>query len=222
VARVAGRSFSREEVAQAAWRVIVRDGLHRTTVRAIARELDATTGVVTYYFSSKTELLHFVLDRLTAAIGRAVEAARDAATGVDRLRNMLAAILPLGPREVTGWRIWVAFVGQAITSRRLREEHQRRLDVLSEMLTCELASLQEQGQMAGHFDPRREADALIAFADGIGMGHLLRPRLFPPARQVELMDRMLARELGLALPAGRRRPRPAAEGPRRAGHDPEP
>ncbi len=222
MARVAGRSFSRDEVAQAAWRVIVRDGLHRTSVRAIARELDATTGVVTYYFRSKTELLHFVLDRLTNAIRHAVEAARDAATGVERLRSMLAAILPLGPREVTGWRIWVAFVGQAITSRRLREEHQRRLEALSEMLTRELATLQEAGQMAAHFDPRREADALIAFADGIGMGYLLRPRLYPPARQVELMDRMLIRELGLALPAGRRRPRSASAASRQPGPDSDP
>lgn len=219
MARVAGRSFSREEVAQAAWRVIVRDGLHRTSVRAIARELDATTGVVTYYFRSKTELLHFVLDRLTTAIGHAVEAARDSATGVERLRGMLAAVLPLGPREVTGWRIWVAFVGQAITSRRLREEHHRRLEVLSEMLSRELAALQKQGQMAAHFDPRREADALIAFADGIGVGYLLRPRLYPPERQVELMDRMLVRELGLALPAGSRRPQPQGADVRRGGAD---
>lgn len=201
MARVAGRSFSREEVAEAAWRVIVRDGLHRTSVRAIARELNATTGVVTYYFRTKTELLYFALDRLTAAIERALDAALEGAAGVERVRRLLAATLPLGPREVTGWRIWVAFLGQAISSRRLKEEHQRRLEILSEKLTRELAALQRAGQMAPGLDPRREADALIALADGIGVGYLLRPRLFPPERQLQLVDRMLATQLGLRLGA---------------------
>jgi AcrR family transcriptional regulator len=203
VARVAGRSFSREEVAEAAWRVIVRDGLHRTSVRAIARELSATTGVVTYYFGSKTELLSFALDRLTTAIGRALDEALEGARGVERVRRLLAAMLPLGPREVTGWRLWVAFLGPALSSRRLREEHQRRLEILSETLTRELQALQAAGIMDPGFDPREEADALIALTDGIGVGHLLRPALYPPRRQLEIVDRVLTAQLGLPAGAGR-------------------
>jgi AcrR family transcriptional regulator len=198
MARVAGRSFSREEVAEAAWRVIVRDGLERTSVRAIARELGATTGVVTYYFRSKTALLSFALDRLTTAIERAVEAALQGAPGVERLRRGIAATLPIGPREITGWRIWVAFLGQAMSSRRLREEHQRRLEMLSERWTRELTGLQRDGLMRPDRHPRKEADALIALADGIGIGYLLRPRLFPAKRQLEIIDRYLAAELGLS------------------------
>ena len=75
MARVAGRSFTKEQVAEAAWRVILRDGLHNASVRAIATELKATTGVVTYHFRDKAELLLFALDRLGSAIVRDMDAA---------------------------------------------------------------------------------------------------------------------------------------------------
>jgi AcrR family transcriptional regulator len=201
VARVAGRSYSREDVAQAAWRVIVRDGLHRTSVRAIARELDATTGVVTYYFKNKTELLHFAMDRLTNAIGREIEAAVEGATGVERIRRTFGVTLPLGPRQITGWRIWVAFLGLAQSSRRLREEHQRRLQILSDRVAADLEQLQADGLLAAEVDPRVEADALIAVADGIGLGYLLRPKLFPPERQLEILNGYLATRLADPRPA---------------------
>jgi AcrR family transcriptional regulator len=193
-------------VAEAAWRVIVRDGLDRASMRAVARELGATTGVVTYYFRSKVELLYFALDRLTTAIARAVEAALRGASGPERVRRILKTTLPLSPREVTGWRLWVAFLGgPVLSSRKLREEHQRRLEMLSEMLTRELAALQEARQLARHLDPRREADALIALSDGIGIGYLLRPRLYPPERQLAIVDRYLEAVLGLAPPVPARR-----------------
>jgi AcrR family transcriptional regulator len=40
----------RLDVSEAAWRVIAREGLDRTSLRAIAQELGCTTGVVTHYF----------------------------------------------------------------------------------------------------------------------------------------------------------------------------
>ena len=52
----------RIEVSEAAWKVIVREGLDRTSMRAIARELDCTTGVVTHYFRDKQELILFALN----------------------------------------------------------------------------------------------------------------------------------------------------------------
>jgi AcrR family transcriptional regulator len=202
MARVAGRSMSREEVAEAAWRVIVRDGLHRTSVRAIARELNATTGVVTYYFREKSELMLFALDRLCAAILRDLDDATVGAKGVDRIRRILETTLPVGPREATGWRIWVAFVGVALTNKRLREEHQRRLDILSRRLTEELETLQKAGIVPRTVDPRFEADALIALSDGLGLSYVLRPKVYPPDRQLEIVDRYLESRLGIAPRGG--------------------
>ncbi|MHC5718782.1 MAG: TetR family transcriptional regulator, partial [Nostoc sp.] len=53
----------RIEVTKAAWRVIVREGLDRASMRAIAQELGSSTGVVTHYFRDKEELTLFALEQ---------------------------------------------------------------------------------------------------------------------------------------------------------------
>ncbi len=63
-----GYDDRRLEVAQAAWRVIVREGLDRTSMRAIAQELGSSTGVVTHYFRDKEELILFALEQGSFAI----------------------------------------------------------------------------------------------------------------------------------------------------------
>ena len=196
MARVAGRTFTREEVAEAAWRVILRDGLHKASVRAIAKELDATTGVVTYHFRDKAELLLFALDRLGAAIIRNMDTSLEGSTGLDRVRRILATTLPQGPREISGWRLWISFVGLAMSNKRLREEHQRRLEILNDRFATEIKALQASGEVPADIDPRVEADALVALSDGIGLGFVLRPKAYPPDKQWEIVEGYLRARLG--------------------------
>jgi AcrR family transcriptional regulator len=208
MARVAGRTYSKAEVAEAAWRVILRDGLHRATVRAIATELEATTGVVTYHFRDKAELLLFALDRLGAAILRDMDQALAGVVGVERIRRILATTLPLGPREASGWKLWISFVGLAMSNRRLRDEHQKRLEILNSRFEAEIRALQAAGQLSDTIDARREADALVALSDGIGLGFVLRPKVYPPEAQWAIVNGYLEARLGIGLPkaaAGTRR-----------------
>jgi len=188
MARVAGRTFTREEVTEAAWRVILRDGLHKASVRAIAAELGATTGVVTYHFRDKADLLLMALDRLGAAVIRNIDAALDGALGLDRVRRILSVTLPLTPREVSGLRLWISFVGLAMSNKRLREEHQRRLEMMHERLATELHALRNADAIPASIDPALEADALLALSDGIGLGFLLRPKDYPPDRQWAIVE----------------------------------
>ena len=207
MARVAGRSYSREQVAEAAWRVILRDGLHNASVRAIATELDATTGLVSYHFHDKAELLLFALDRLGTAIIRDIDAALAGATGIERVRRILRTTLPLGPREISGWKLWISFVGLAMSDKKLREEHQRRLEILNGRLEFEIRALQARGELAAEIDARHEADALVALSDGIGLGYVLRPKTYPPERQWAIVDGYLTCRLGVSRPRRTRRAR---------------
>ena len=207
MARIAGRSYSREQVAEAAWRVILRDGLHNASVRAIAKELNATTGVVTYHFHDKAELLLFALDRLGTAIVRDMDAALAGATGIERVRRILRTTMPLGPREISGWKLWMSFVGLAMSDKKLREEHQRRLEILNGRLEFEIRALQARGDVPAEIDARQEADALAALSDGIGLGYLLRPKAYPPEKQWSIVDGYLNSRFGVARSPGVKVPR---------------
>ena len=59
--RVVNHEERREEIAEAAWRVIEREGLAGADLREIAREAGYTTGVITHYFRNKRELMTFMI-----------------------------------------------------------------------------------------------------------------------------------------------------------------
>ncbi|NET62016.1 MAG: TetR/AcrR family transcriptional regulator, partial [Symploca sp. SIO2E6] len=115
----------RSKVARAALGLISREGLKGASLRAIARELDSTTGVLTHYFRNKEELLLFVLETIMTRLAEIMVQAAVDTQGLERLKVMMLAILPTTPELVTIWRVWLAFVGAALGDNGLVEEHKR-------------------------------------------------------------------------------------------------
>jgi AcrR family transcriptional regulator len=80
----------REELVEAAIRVMVREGVARATTRAIVAEAGMTLGVFHYCFTSRAELLQEVTTRLT---DRSVAAVRESLASEGDLRSSIAGSL---------------------------------------------------------------------------------------------------------------------------------
>lgn len=183
------QSDRRLEVTKAAWRVIIREGLDRTSIRAIAKELGSSTGVVSHYFRNKDELMLFVLERVFENLHKDLKSSIKEQQGIKRLEQMILAALPLEPNSLDGWRVWVAFLGYAIGREQLIQEHQRRYDLLRQIICQELADLQAEKLIKADLDLILEANALIALVDGIGTGVVIDPLQFDSDRQKYLVQR---------------------------------
>ena len=183
----------REEIAEAAWRIIEREGLAGADLRRIAREAGYTTGVITHYFRNKRELMvsafGLLVDRSTARMAKASTQAG--------LLEALAQVLPLDEerrREVT---VWLALVSASLTDPILAEELRLRYRQAREaMLPVFRSSLEE----VGGADPEDVGDELLAVVDGISVDALSDPERYPPGRQLALLRRALVR-LGLSAGA---------------------
>lgn len=103
---------------------------------------------------------------------------------------MLAA-LPLKSEEIQGWQIWVAFLGYAIGREKLVEEHKKRYDYLSQLIYQELTDLQTRKLISTDLDLVMEANALIAFIDGIGIRCVIDPQKMESHRQRYLVKRYI-------------------------------
>lgn len=181
----------RIEVSEAAWRVIIREGLDRTSMRAIAQELGSSTGVVTHYFRDKDELTLFALERVFENLLKDMKACAKGRQGIERLEQMIFAALPFESSGIPGWQVWIAFLGYAIGREKLVQEHRKRYDYLRQIIYQELADLQTAKLIRDDLDLMLEANALIALVDGIGTGVVINPGQFHPDQQIYLVQRYI-------------------------------
>ena len=189
--KVVDHNERRERIAEAAWRVIEREGPDGANLRRIAREAGYTTGVATHYFRDKRDLMAFafglVVERSTSRMaGAAAEAGAEGA---------LAQLLPLDEERRRETTVWLALMGASLADPDLAAELRRRYRRARE---ATLPMFREALVEAQAGDPDDVADELLAAVDGITVDALTDPERFPPERQMALLRRALAR-LGLAV-----------------------
>ncbi|WP_367047831.1 TetR family transcriptional regulator C-terminal domain-containing protein [Streptomyces sp. Je 1-332] len=186
----------RTEVSQAVWRVLASHGFGGLTLRAVAAEMGATTGLLTHYFPSKRALLKHaleVLDRHSADRPRPAAERAGEASGLVMLRATLLDILPLDPESAASNRIWVASWDVALADPELAQEHAERYRRARERMAQHIARAQELGELPLGPRPDDTAAAAQSFVLGLVVQALFAPREFPAERQIALVDGYVAR-----------------------------
>ncbi|MFD6023276.1 TetR/AcrR family transcriptional regulator [Streptomyces griseoluteus] len=179
----------RRDVSAAVWQVMATRGFAGLTLRAVAAELGATTGLLTHYFPTKRALVEYALDLLeqrTLARPR-----RSTGPGLAALRDALLDILPLTPEATDSNRVWVASWDTALADPAIGADHARKYAEGRARLAERVAAAQALGELPPG-DPDRVAAGAQAFALGLVVQSLLDPARFPPERQTELLDDHLA------------------------------
>ena len=181
----------RLKVAVAALELISREGLKNSSLRAIALELNCTTGVLTHYFRNKDELLLFVLDTIMTRLSEIMVKQTEGIRGLQRLKMMMLAILPVTSELTTIWKAWLAFIGAAVGDSKLIEEHKRHYSNFKRFIRQELEELQEAGEISSELNLDFEAAAWIATFDGIGVNMIAAPQFY----SIEELDTLVSRYL---------------------------
>ncbi|MHC0430658.1 TetR/AcrR family transcriptional regulator [Streptomyces sp. O3] len=179
----------RRDVSEAVWRVLATRGFGGLTLRAVAAELGATTGLLTHYFPAKRDLLTHalgLLEQRTVARPR-----RSGGAGLAAVRAALLDILPLTPDAAVRNRIWVGSWDTALTDPELSGDYADKYARGRDRLTALVAAAQSLGELPAG-DPERAAAGAQAFVLGLVVQAVLDPGAFPPQRQTELLDGYLA------------------------------
>ena len=173
----------RREVSEAVWRVLARDGFGGLTLRAVATEMGASTGLLTHYFRSKEALIRHALE-----VAEERTATRPLREG--GLREALLDVLPLDSTSRTMNRVWVSSWDGALADAELGAYERARY----RRWRGRLRPLVEEAQRRGDLPPGNPDDlvaTVAAFTHGLVVQALFDPRAFPPARQVALLDAIL-------------------------------
>ncbi|MDP8952326.1 MAG: TetR family transcriptional regulator, partial [Actinomycetota bacterium] len=72
--KVVDSDARRTQIAEAVWRVILRGGLERASVRNVAREAGLSMGSLRHYFGTQAELPAFAMQLVTERVRGRIEA----------------------------------------------------------------------------------------------------------------------------------------------------
>ena len=170
----------RAELAAAAYRLIAARGLDGFSMRLLAREVGATTGLVTHHFLDRAEIISAALDHATSVMNR--RAAGAAGHPIDAI----AAVLPTDAETVENWRFALTVRAAAMVDPELRrfdaEIHEQWHRYLPDALA-------EHGVLSPGTSPEEAVDHLVAVIDGIALRAALEPKRWPPERQLTHLQR---------------------------------
>ncbi|WP_084549816.1 TetR/AcrR family transcriptional regulator [Actinomadura rifamycini] len=180
----------RREVSGAVWRVLAAQGFGGLTLRAVATEMGATTGLLTHYFPNKKALVSYAL-ALLEEHRTATRGAPGEPEGLGALRAMLLEMLPSTPGAAADNRIWISSWDTALAAPDLAAGHAARYARARELIRHQVRAAQRLGELPPS-DPDDLAAAVQSFALGLIVQALFSPEDFPPERQTRILDGYLA------------------------------
>jgi AcrR family transcriptional regulator len=178
VPKVVDPAQRRQELAQAVFRVIRRDGLEQASVRNVAREAGLSMGSLRHYFASQSELMVFafraVIDRIEARLA-GLEPEPDPRRRAERA---LAELLPLDDERRAENEVWLAFTARAMVDPALRVLRDEGYDALHAGCQAMVTDLSAAG--LAPTDVPAEAQRLHALLDGLAAHAAMRPDIHTP------------------------------------------
>ncbi|MEU1147606.1 TetR/AcrR family transcriptional regulator [Streptomyces sp. NPDC005863] len=184
------REARRKDVSEAVWRVLADKGFGGLTLRAVAAEMDVSTGMLMHYFPTKRALVTHALDLLEKRTADRPRRARPA-EGLATVRVMLLDILPLTPDDTARNRVWVSSWDLSLADEQLAAEQADRYTRLRAMIRPHLAAARDLGELPADADPEQLAATAVAFTHGLVVQALFDPARFPEDVQTALLDGFL-------------------------------
>ena len=160
----------RDDLADATWRVIMRDGITGVSIRTVAAEAGLSTGSLRHVFPSKVDLLVYAMQLVNIRVTARVTAIMAEADAGDRgrVRAALLEFLPLDPGRRAEMEVNVALFAEAHVEaiREVRDESAKKLRRACRHFLQRLGTNGPEGELDD------SAAALHALVDGLAL-HLL-------------------------------------------------
>jgi AcrR family transcriptional regulator len=181
----------RRELAEAVWRVVLREGIEAASVRKVAAEAGISKGSLRHVFPSQSELLAFAMELIIDEVTQRV-AAVDATGDVrDMVERHLQSLLVLDAETRAVIDVWLAFAGRARVDPRLRPLRDDTHAQVRGLCRRSVETLRDNGNARPNLDVSLETERLHALIDGLAMHATLDPETTTAGRQVEILSEHL-------------------------------
>jgi AcrR family transcriptional regulator len=166
----------RRELADAACRVIARNGLAGTTLAHVAEESGWSIGSIRYYFPNKDELVASALWRVGERVDKRIRDRTAGGMTLKDLRTAAVELLPLDADRHEDALVYLAFLAQAAVVPELADAAEGAAQRLQEPLAARIAHAARAGELPAHLDAEHEAARLRVLLDGLRLQLVTTPR----------------------------------------------
>lgn len=188
--KIVDADAARGRIAEAACRAIATKGLGRVTMRDIAAEAGATTGMVLNYFENKEAILAAALRQPFQAVRAGIEA--QIAAGTSDLAVILDCMIPATPEARADVAVWVSFWGTLATDEEARALnrtlHSEALEIYDRALAHAWPETREWPPHVRQTVRR----GIVTFLFGLNAGGVTNPGTWPPEEQRDQLALYLA------------------------------
>jgi AcrR family transcriptional regulator len=181
----------RRELADAACRVIVRNGLAGTTLADVAEESGWSIGSIRHYFPNKDELIASALWRVGERVDERIRHRTAGGMTMNDLRTAATELLPLDTGRHEDSLVHLAFLAQAAVVPALADAAESAAQRLQEPLAARIAHLVQAGELPAHLDPEHEAARLRVLLDGLRLQLVTTPKHTSASQALAILDEHL-------------------------------
>ncbi|MEV6564911.1 TetR/AcrR family transcriptional regulator [Streptomyces kronopolitis] len=184
------REARRRDVVDALFRVVVRDGIQRASLRTVADEAGLNIGSVRHYFAGQEELMRFamrsMLDRVGERLRRRIEEFGElSGLPAPRIRDcaveLLGELLPLDDSRRAEVTVLVDFSTAARTDPALDDLARETATATRALVRRILARLDTAGGLRPGLALDTETERLTSLLDGLACTAVLRPDVLAAA-----------------------------------------
>jgi AcrR family transcriptional regulator len=198
----------REEVIAAVWRVIARDGLESSTIRAMAKETGASAGILAHYFKDKDDILTYALKLSHRRIRERQNNNLDGLTGLEALKALVLDNLPLDEERELETRLEISYWARSLTRAEVTKVQRAEAAILHKRMIDLVLEAQRLGQIEKGQSPEMIVERLHALIDGLSVHALIHRKRVSKETQTAIIDEEFA---ALAVSARKKRTASARE-----------
>lgn len=181
----------RHDVARAVWRVVVRHGLARASVRAVAAEAGLSVGALRHYFSEQRGLQVYAFELIGERHEERLAGVDMTAPVRDRIEAVLWALLPTTPEQVEEEQVRLEFLVQSRVDPALASIVAADRAQAVDLTRQAVVALRDDGRAAAGIDVEAATVELLALLDGLAQAAALSPAAMPAERLRQACRRWL-------------------------------
>ena len=162
-------------VAEAAWRIIRRDGMEQASVRNIAEEAGISAGSMRHYFSTQSELLLYAMNLVSERVSSRIKQMSFNGSPMENMKLLLLEFMPNTDEKMAEMEVWFAFTAKSKTDPALKALADKVYDEIRQAIATVITYIVKLNLSRANLNEELEIERLYALVDGLSIHAVLRP-----------------------------------------------